>query len=124
MGLERAWRLCASSRSLRFLIPASFLLLAFASWNVWHYRLERSQLAQAKQAERASKAAAASASEEALRAESTRRANDARSGDRIQELYDEINQLTHLSERVLLPNEAARGTPAAKNSQNAPVRTR
>ena len=79
MDLKRAWTLFAASRSLRFLIPMSVLLMASIGWNVWHYRLDRERLAQAKEAERASKAAAALAREQAELAASKRRARDAKS---------------------------------------------
>jgi hypothetical protein len=125
MDLKRAWSLFAASRSLRFLIPMSVLLLVSIGWNVWHYRLDQERRVQAKEAERASKAAAMLVREQAELAESRRRARDAKSDARVQELYDEINQLTRLSERVLLPDRVTRATPSgASSSQDHAVRIR
>ncbi len=125
MDLKRAWTLCAASRSLRFLIPISILLLASVGWNVRYYQLDRERRAQAKEVERVTKAAAALAREQADLAQSQRRKRDAKSDARLQELYDEINQLTRLSERVLLPDQVPRTTPPTEgNSQDHAVRIR
>jgi hypothetical protein len=125
MDLKRAWSLCAASRSLRFLIAVSVLLLISASWNLWHYRLDQDRRARAKAAERASEAAVALAREQAELAESNRRAKDAKSDARVQQLYDEINQLTRLSERTLLPDQILPATtPAASSNRDNAVRIR
>jgi hypothetical protein len=112
MDLKRAWSLCATSRSLQLLLGLSVLLLVSAGWNFWHYRLDQDRRARAQEVERASTAAAALAREEAELVESNRRARDAKSDARVQELYDEINQLTKLSERVLLPDQISRASTA------------
>jgi hypothetical protein len=116
MDLKRAWSLCAASRSLRFLIGVSVLLLMSASWNFWHYRLDQERRARAQEAQRASAAAAALAREEAELVESNRRARDAKADARVQELYDEINQLTKLSERILLPDQISGASTSTTTS--------
>jgi hypothetical protein len=121
MDLRRAWQLCAASRSLRFVIPMSILLLISLAWNARNYRLDQERRAQAKAAERASQAVAALAREHAERAEFRRRGADARSDTRVQQLYDEINELTRLSERVLSPIPATRTTPATTSGQDKSV---
>jgi hypothetical protein len=121
MDLKRAQQFCVASRSLLSMIPLSILLLATFGWSVWHYRLDQERRAQAKATERASKAAAASAREQVARAEFRRRATDARSDTRVQQLYDEINQLTRLSERVLLDDQVARTAPATPSGQDKTV---
>jgi hypothetical protein len=108
MNLKRAWQLCAANRSPQLVILLAILLLASIGWNVWHYQFEQEQRVLAKEVERARKAAAALAKEEAARADLDRRARYARSDARIQQLYDEINHLSRVSERVLLPNPVLR----------------
>ncbi len=107
MNLKRAVQVCATSRSLLVAISLSILALATIGWNVWHHRVEQQRIARAKTAEREREAAVASAREQADRAERRRRAREARSDARIQELYNEINQLTQASERYVLSNQAA-----------------
>ncbi len=125
MDLKRAWALCAASRSLRFLIGVSVLLLISAGWNFWHYRLDQEQRARVEEAQRASATAAALAREETELAESNRRARDAKADSRVQQLYDEINQLTKLSERILLPDQVTRATtPAGSDNRDNAVRIR
>jgi hypothetical protein len=124
MDLRRAWQLCAASRSLRFVIPLSILLLVSFCWNMWYYRLDQERRAQAKAAEYASTDTAALARKQAEHARFSRRATDLRSDTRVQQLYDEINQLTRLSERTLLPDQMARTAPATTSGQDktAPIR--
>jgi hypothetical protein len=125
MDLKRAWSLCAASRSLRFLIALSVLLLVSVGWNFWHYQLEQERRARVEEAKRASETAAALAREQAELAESNKRARDSRSDARVQELYDEINQLTRLSERILLPDQISRATaPTASGNRDNAVRIR
>jgi hypothetical protein len=108
MDLKRARQICAVNRSLLVVIPLSILLLASLGWNVWRYRLDEERRAEAKQAEHAKKAATALAKEEAERAQLKRKARYAQSDARIQQLYDEINHLTEVSEKTLLPNRVLR----------------
>jgi hypothetical protein len=125
MDLRRAWLLFAASRSLQFLVPMSVLLLASIGWNIWHYGLDRERRAQAKEVEGASKAVAALAREQAELAESKRRVWDAKTDTRVQQLYDEINQLSKLSDRVLLRDQRIRATPPPEdNSKDHAVRIR
>jgi hypothetical protein len=119
MDLNPSEQFGIASRSLPYVIPLSIMLLVFFGWNAWHYRLEQERRAHAKAAERASIAAAKLASEEATRTEFKRRARNARSERRVEQLYDEINQLTRLSERVLLPDRVDRTTPATTSDREA-----
>jgi hypothetical protein len=118
MVLNRARQLCALNRSLFLVIPLSILLLASFGWNVWRYQLDQDQRAQAKHAERTKKAAAALANEEAERAQLRRKARYAQSDARIQQLYNEINHLTEVSEKTLLPNPAIGNAPDRSASQD------
>jgi hypothetical protein len=129
MDLKRAWTLCAANRSLRFLIPMAVLLLISVGWNIWNYQLHRKQHADAVHAdaakeEHASKIASALTTDQTKLAESKRRARDAKTDTRVQQLYDEINQLTKLSEQVLLHDQANRASAAAKSSEDHAVRVR
>ena len=107
MNLKRAVQFCATSRSLLVAIPLSILATTAFGWNVWHHRLAHQQIARAKAAERQREAAVALAREQADRAVLRRRAKEARSDARIQELYNEINHLTQASERYVLHDQAA-----------------
>ena len=118
MDLKRAWTLCAANRSLRFLIPMAALLLISVGWNIWSYQLDRKRAADTVKEEHASKIAAKQTSEQAALAASKRRAREAKTGARVQELYDEINQLTKLSEQALLHDQAIRATAKAANSSD------
>ena len=125
MDLKRAWKLCAANRSLRFLIPMAVLLLISVGWNIWNYQLNRKQQAEAVKEEHPSKIVRTPITAEAKLAESKRRARDAKTDARVQQLYDEINQLTKLSERVILHDQVTRATPPAGNgSEDHGVRVR
>ena len=117
MNLKRARQLLVVNRSSLLVIALLILLLASDGWNIWHDRHEQERLAQVKEVERASIAAAALAREHAERAENRRLAIDARSDTRVQQLYDEINQLTRLSERVLLPDQVNRPSSTLTSRQ-------
>ena len=109
----------------RFLIPISILLVISVGWNVWTYQLDRKRHAEIGKVEYTSKNTAVLAAKEAELTESKRQARDAKTDARVQQLYDEINQLTKLSERVLLPEQAIRATPpAADDSKDHGVRVR
>ena len=112
MDGRRAWKFVAANRSLMIVIPMSALLLASLSWNVWQHRLDRDRREQAKAKERSATAAVALAREYADRAQLKRQARDAESDARLQQLYQEINNLTRVSERILLPNEPSGRAPA------------
>jgi hypothetical protein len=116
MDLKRAWTLCAANRSLRFLIPMAILLLISLGWNIWNYQLHRKQHADAVQEQTASKIATTLTVKQPEQADSTRRARNAKTDARVEQLYDEINQLTKLSEQVLLHDQAIRATAGAANS--------
>jgi hypothetical protein len=125
MDLKRAWMLFAANRSLRFLIPMVLLLLISIGWNIRSYQLDRKQHADTVKEEHSAKVTTRVTTDQAKLAESKRRARDAKTDARVQELYDEINQLTKLSERVLLQDPAIRATPpAGESSENHVVRVR
>jgi hypothetical protein len=112
MDARRAWKFVAANRSFMIAIPISAMLLASLSWNVWQYRLDRDRREKAKAKERSANAAVALAREYADRAKLIKQARDAESDARIQQLYQEINNLTRVSERILLPNETTGRAPA------------
>ena len=120
MVLNRARQLCALNRSLFLVIPLSILLLASFGWNIWRYRLDQDRHAQVKHAERTKKAAAALVKEEAEATQLRRKARYAQSDARIQQLYNEINHLTEVSEKTLLPNRAIGNAPAQSTARIKP----
>jgi exopolysaccharide biosynthesis protein len=125
MDLKRAWTLCTASRSSWFLILMSVLLLFSVVWNVWHYQLDRKRRVETEKVERTSKISAALTAEQAKLTESKRRARDVKTEARVQELYDEINQLTKLSERALLRDRTIRVVPpVGTSSEDHAVRIR
>jgi hypothetical protein len=121
MNLKRAQRLFATSRPLPFVIPLLLLLLASLGWNLWHYQFDQERRARANAAEQASIATTALARKKVERAEFSRRAKDARSDARVQQLYDEINQLSRLSEQVLLPDQVDPTTSVTTSAQHKTV---
>lgn len=116
MDLKRAWTLCAANRSMRFLVPMAILLLISLGWNIWNYQLYRKQHADAVQEQTASKIATTLTVKQPELVDSKRRARNAKTDARVEQLYDEINQLTKLSEQVLLHDQAIRATAGAANS--------
>jgi hypothetical protein len=112
MDAGRAWKFVAANRSLMIVIPIFALLLASVSWNVWQYGLDRDRRAQTQAKERSAKATVALAKEYVDRAKLKRQARDAESNARIQQLYQEINNLTRTSERIVLPIETTQSAPA------------
>jgi len=98
-------------------IPLCALLLASGIWNVWQYRLVEQQRLQAVAAEREARAEAAQAEAEAEQAKLKKRAADAETGTRVDRLYQEIDNLTRMSEQVLLRNRNPQGTPAKKDGR-------
>jgi hypothetical protein len=112
MDVKRAPRFRAVNRSLLITAPLSALLVASVGWNVWYYRLEQKRRVQALAEERASKAAVALAKEEAEQARLKRQSRDAKSAGRIQQLYEEINQLSRVGEESLPLGKSARSTNA------------
>jgi hypothetical protein len=106
MDFGGSQKLGAVNRSLLLVVPLSALLLAFIGWNVCHYRLDQEHRTDVLSEERASKATVALAKEESDRANLKKRSRDAESNARIQQLYEEINNLTRVGEGVLLPKNA------------------
>jgi hypothetical protein len=117
MDVERAPTLRAVNRSLLLVAPLGALLVASVGWNVWYYRLEQKRHVQALAEERASKAAVALAKEEAVRAKRKRQMRDAKSAGRIQQLYEEISDLTRVGEESLPPGKRARSANAVGDEQ-------
>jgi hypothetical protein len=100
------------SKRLRMLIiPLCALLLGSLSWNVWQYRLATEQRLQAVAAEQA---AVTKANQTKLDAEQRKlkKARDAKSGERVQQLYREIDNLTRINERVQMPKPISGSAPA------------
>jgi hypothetical protein len=112
MDAGRAWKFVAANRSLLIVIPISALLLVSVSWNVRQYRLDQDRRGQATAKQHSARAAVALANEYADRAKLKRRARDAESNARIQELQQEIGDLTRVSERILLPDKTTKNAPA------------
>jgi hypothetical protein len=113
MEVGGAKKFVASNRSLMLIIPVCVLLLASAIWNVWQYRIIEQQRLQALAAEREAKAVAARSKIEAERAKLKKTAAAA-SDARVDQLYQEINNLTRINERVLLRNPSPQGTLSSK----------
>ena len=114
MVAERAWAFASANRSLMIVIPISALLLASVSWNIWQYRLDRDRRAQTKAKERSTKAAVALSQEYANREKLKRQARDAESNARIQQLYQEIHNLTRVSEGIMYPDETRKSARVRK----------
>ena len=96
------------------IIPLCTLLLASAIWNIRHYRLAEQQCLQVVAAEREARAEATRAEVEAKRAKLKKQAAAATDA-RVDQLYQEINNLTRMSEQFLLRNQSPRGTLAKKD---------
>jgi hypothetical protein len=112
MDVERVPRFHVVNRSLLIAAPLSALLVASVGWNVWYYRLEQKRRVQARAEERASKAATALANEKAEQARLKRQLRDAKSANRIQQLYEEINHLTRVGEESLPLGKSTRSANA------------
>jgi cell division protein FtsL len=104
----RAWKLGTVRRALLAGVVLSAFSVAFFAWNARHQRLEQQQAAEVKVAQATKKAA----SEVAVVA---RRKKEAESSARVQQLYDEINNLTRVNERVLRPGQKPRVAPVLTN---------
>lgn len=100
-GLNRSWVLT---------IALCALLLGSLSWNVWQYRVVGEQRRQAVAAERTAIAKADEAKQEAEQTK-LRKAKAAKTEERVQELYREINGLTQVNEHILLPKQTSRDGP-------------
>jgi sensor histidine kinase regulating citrate/malate metabolism len=124
MDVERAPKFRALNRSLLIAALLSALLAASVGWNVWYYRLEQKRRAQSHAEDRASKAAMALANEKAAQARLKRRSRDAKSADRIQQLYEEIDHLTRVGEESIPLGKSARNENATADgsAKNTSVR--
>ena len=112
MNAGRAWKFVAANRSLMIMIPISALLLASVNWNIRQYRLDQDRRMQTTTKERSARAVVALANEYADRAKLKREAREAESNARIQQLQQEIGNLTRVSERILLPDKTTKNVPA------------
>ena len=112
MDVERAPKFRALNRSLLIAALLSALLAASVGWNVWYYRLEQKRRTQAQAEERASKSAVSLANEKAAQARLKRRSRDAKSVDRIQQLYEEIDHLTRVGEESIPLGKSTRNENA------------
>jgi hypothetical protein len=117
MDVGKSPTLLAMNRSLLVVAPLGALLAASVGWNVWYYRLEQKRHAQALAEERASRAAVALAKEEAEQVKLKRQLRDAKSAGRIQQLYEEISDLTRVGEESLPPGKKARNANAVADEQ-------
>ena len=115
MKVGGAWKLAVSKRSLLLVIPLCVLLLASMVGNVRQYHRTERQRQRAVAAERKAAAKTAHTEAEVERAKLKRQSALASSA-RIDQLYQEINNLTQMSERVLLRDRSLPTTPAVTNS--------
>jgi len=100
-------------------IPLCALLLVSGIWNVRQYWLVEQQRRQAVAAAQQARAEAARAAAEAERAKLKKKAADAETGARVDQLYQEINNLTRMSEQILLRDRSKPGAPAKKDGRAA-----
>jgi hypothetical protein len=117
MDVGSAWKLGASNRALWLVIPLCAVLLASATWNVRQYRTLQERRLQTEAADRAARAAAEQAEAEAKRAQTEKKAERAAADARVQQLYEEINNLTRMSEQVMLRNPSPGRTQVTKDSK-------
>jgi hypothetical protein len=106
---------------LNLILVLSALLLVSAGWNVWFYAREQTRRAQAVAEERASQARIALAKEQAARVQLKRQAKEAETSARVQQLYDEINKLSHVGENMSLlgRKNAARSAKATPDEDES-----
>jgi hypothetical protein len=117
MGIDGTRKFGVSNRSLMLVVPLCALLLASGIWNVRQYRLAHQQRLQTVAAEREAKAETARAEADAKLAKLKKKAADIETGARVDQLYQEINNLTRMSEQVLLRDRSFQGTPAKKDGR-------
>jgi hypothetical protein len=113
MDVGTAPTFCAAHRSLLLVAPLSALLVASVGWNVWYYRLAQKRRVPAMAKERALKVAVTPGTEEVKQAKLKRQSRDAKSAGQIQQLYEEINHLTRVSEESCASGSIARSTNIA-----------
>jgi hypothetical protein len=111
MDAESTWKLVARNRTLLIVIPLFTLVLASVGWNARQYQHEQDRRARIKADERSARAADALAKEYAKRAKLEKQVRDAKSSARIQQLQQEINDLTGVSERIWLRDQTTRTIP-------------
>jgi hypothetical protein len=114
MHVAEAWKREASKRSLIVVVPLCVLLLASVIWNVRLYRLSEQHRLQVLAMKQQASAKAAKAVAEAERAKREKQAAAA-SNARVDQLYQEISNLTRMSEHVMLQSQIARSLPTKKD---------
>jgi hypothetical protein len=107
MAIRTAWKLSVANRSLMLIIPLCVFALVSAIWNVRQYQFAERQRLRAIMVAQRAKVEAARVDAEAERGRLDRQAASARANARVDQLYQEINNLTRVSEQILL-----RDTPA------------
>ena len=117
MDVRRAWKLGGANRAWMGFAAMGVLLLASVTWNVCLYRSFAQLRAQGQGAAQVKGAAAASADMETESARLRRKAKEAENSRRIQQLYEEINHLTRVSEQVLVQRPGLPGPPAKKDER-------
>ncbi len=135
MDVSGARKFRGSIRLLVSILAVGSLLLASAFWNFQLYRRAEHQRLRAIAAERVSSAHAddqrlraiadetaqsprTEAEAEQARFLARRRAERAKDAARVRQLYQELNNLSQLNERILIENSNPRGT-SQKKSQPA-----
>jgi len=121
MEVEGARKFGVSNRSLMLVIPLCGLVLTSGIWNVRQYRFAEQQRLKAVAAVRETRVEAARAEVEAERAKLEKKAADAKEDARVDQLYREINNLTRLSEQILLRDPRPRDTSAKHDGRGEAV---
>ncbi|MFI5454745.1 MAG: hypothetical protein ACHRXM_04780 [Isosphaerales bacterium] len=121
MEVEGARKFVVSNRSLTLVIPLCALLLASGIWNVRQYQFAERQRLKAVAAAREARVETARAEVEAERAKVNKKAAMAKADTRVDQLYQEINNLTRMSEQVLLRNPRPPDTSAKQDGRDEAV---
>jgi len=121
MEVEGARKFGVSNRSLMLVIPLCSLVLASGIWNVQQYQFTEQQRLKAVAVAREARVEAARAAAESERATLDRKAANAKADARVDQLYQEINNLTRMSEQVLLRDPRPRDTSAKQDGRGEAV---
>jgi len=119
MDAAKGQNTCGKSRSRMLLIPLCALLAGSLSGNIWQYRVAAEKRLQAEKAEQTAIAKASEARREAEQ-KKLKRAGDAKTDERVQQLYREIDTLTRLNEQFALPKQS-QSSPANTDDLPLPV---
>jgi hypothetical protein len=103
------------------IVVLSALLILSIGWNAWNLLRARNRRAEALAEAQAAQAKFAFANAEAARIQ--RREREAHTAARVQQLYDEINNLTQVGEKLSVPSEKTKGPapPGSSEDKTAPV---